>query len=265
MNKNKDLNLPNVQKFLTPAKEAVEQIMLRRKNENLVKKVEDFLLNDIPSHFKGDEPIFYLSRHLATPNFETLRFIELTEPFKLPITIGQDVQDKFVSNNSLKHALGKLTIQKGTSKNGDPIFENHTLVDFNKNTGKQIDEVTLTSGKKLTTFHDELFRHASPTKIEIIDESQWVTRQHRGDMLLYYKKMLALLVVHGIMFEFYEEDDLDFVENILEPAFIEIEKIFEHKPLICELLTPQMEREKNWIAYPDSTEEIIKNELRSKL
>lgn len=85
----------NLGAIFTPIDEAVAEIQRRRRDLPLVKKVQEYLSGDIPEHFTYSKPIFYLSRHIATPNYETLRFIELTQNYDLPRVIGIDPKDKF--------------------------------------------------------------------------------------------------------------------------------------------------------------------------
>lgn len=245
--------LPEVSSLMTSADDALVEITKRRKSPKLFMAVEKYLNNDIPEHFQQNEPVAYLSRHLATPNFETLRFIDEAKKLRIPIVIGEDLDDKFVCNNCLKKSLGKLPILIGHSKNGDEIIEKHTIVDFNKYTGYPINKVKVLSGEMMTNFHREMFKVIAPPGVTVTDESAWVNRQNstdRKNLLSYYKKILSLLIVHGIMFEFYDEEDIEFVDSILRPAFTEVEQKFGLKPLICELLTPKMEIERDWIAYP---------------
>ena len=253
----------DIKKFFTPTDEAVLEIMKRRTDLPLKNHVEDYLCGDIPEHFNGKDPILYFSRHVASPNFETIRYIELSNPYDKPIIIGQDTNDKFVSNNCLKKALGKLSVLKGSSHNGDEIIENFTILNFNENLGKKLCDVKICNGTSLIDFHTKLFRRVCGYEVELIDESVWIDRNHRGDLRAYYEKLLALLITHGIMFEFYEEDDEEeeeFIMNIFEPAFKKVEKIFGCKPLICEVLTPEMDAEREWLAYPDTIYPLI-NEL----
>ena len=243
-----------VHSLLTPFPEAVDEIMRRREDIMLVRKVEEYLNQDIPKHFKQSKPICYLSRHIATPNEETLHFIDIcnSSELSLPIVIGQDIEDVFSSNNTLKRNLGKLPVIKGLSKNGDPIIENFTVVDFNEVHGKKLRDVKTVEGVSLTDFHSSLFDKKSTQNVEIKDESDWVTRNNRGDLLGHYKKFLALMLVHGIMFELYEDEDEKFVYEILLPAYEYIEDMFGCKPLITHLVAPDREFERNWNGYPSS-------------
>jgi hypothetical protein len=61
--------------FYTPLEQAKEEIWKRWRNENLRRKVQDFIDN-IPQPFQ-DAPKAVLFRQVATPNFEFFHFLEL--------------------------------------------------------------------------------------------------------------------------------------------------------------------------------------------
>lgn len=250
-----------VHNLQTPLDKAVQEINKRRSDQNLVNAVREYLNNDIPPHFDQNLPVFYLSRHIATPNEETMRFMQLCRSFdpSIPIVIGQDTEDIFVGNNILKHNLGKLKIQKGYNKNHQPIYEHQTIINFSDAQGIKLKNIETVCNISLIDFHAEMLNRLRPTEVEIADESEWVSRNHRGDLLEHYKKFLALLIVHGIMFEFYEEEDRQFVFNILIPAYKFVQKKFGCKPLITFLVDPTEELEKDWNAYPSSVQPYVEN------
>jgi hypothetical protein len=251
----------DVSKFFTPLPEAVAEIERRRKDPELRRKVEAYLHGDIPEHFTYSKPIFYLSRHIATPNYETLRFIELTEHYELPRVIGVDPFDKFTSNNVLKRSLGKMPVTKGVSRNGDEIIENFTVVDFLKYDGEMLRDVKTTFGEPLLDFHTNLFREIYPTKGMIINEAKWVDNHHRGALVPEYIDVLSLLITHGIMFEFYEPEDREFVQQVLEPTFNFVTSIYGVKPLIVNLVDAEIANTRNWNGYPSVIYQHIKQKL----
>lgn len=249
--------------LLTPLQEAVEELHKRRKDPVLMQKVSEYLSHDIPSHFaKG--PILYLARHVATPNFETLRFLHLVEPIGIPPVIGQDPSDKFVSKNQLKRALCKLPISICASMKNGTCHENIervSIVDFKKADGKQFGNIETLWGGNLVEFHNSLFSALTKQEVEIVDDSAWIDRQHRGDLYLHYKKFLALFVVHGVLFEDYaieDREEMIFIEKVLRPAYEAIEAQFGCKPLIAQLTPTTVESPEFWISYPKKVLDIIR-------
>lgn len=250
----------------TPLDEAIFEIQRRRADESLQRKVRNYLNGDIPAHFNQKTPVCYLSRHIATANEETLHFISRcqTHTPELPIIIGQDPMDTFVPGNTLKHNLGKLPIFTGRTREDKPIYQKITIVDFNEANGKKLSEVRTICSKKLLDFHNNLLELTAPEGYCLVDESEWISRHYRGNLIEHYKHILALLLIHGIMFEFYEEDEDEyFVKNVLIPAFRSVEKEFGVKPLITHLVEPTHTNDKDWNAYPSNLYATIKECLES--
>jgi hypothetical protein len=254
-------NKYNPRDFYTPLEEAVSEIKERRKDPELLKKVHEYLNGDIPTHFNRNQPILYMARHIATPNYEAMRFVELTRPYDLPLVIGQDSKGKFVSHNELKKALGKLPVTKGISKRQDEIIENFTVIDFSCEQGKPFCEIKTKHGKNLVEFHNSFFKHIYPSEIEIADESDWIDRNSRDDIKEQYKRQLALTIAHGVMLESFTETEIDIVEKAIGPAFEEVTAHFGCKPFIVEHIDPDLELTRDWNGYPSILYQFIKRDI----
>jgi hypothetical protein len=256
--------------MITPLSEAVEELERRRKDPVLIQKIESFLKGHIPSYAK-DGPVLCLARHLATPNFETLRFTHLLESLPYRVIISKDTHDRFVTVNPMKRALGKMPIHLGyVRKNNKYVerFQYVSVVDINAVNGKQIKDIRTLWGQPLSEFHDELCKHFFHDKVEIVDDAAWVTEHHRGNLLEHYKKFLVLFLAHGILFEDYLPDDAaeqEFVKKILRPAFVFVEKHFGVRPLVASLNPTLVESDLFWISYPKSVLDIIKNKKSAKI
>jgi len=256
-------DVPELEDFLTPLPLALEELERRQGDKDLQRKIEAYLNNDIPEHF-CDGPILYLARHIATPNFETLRFLHLIEPIGLQTVIGQDVKDKFVPKNLLKKSLAKLPISRGaSSKNGvyHEQFECISIVEFNAANGKRFDEVKTHWGEDLPEFHLRLLKEHVKFPVLVVDDSAWIDRHHRGDLLEHYKNFLSLFLIHGILFEDYALEDKDekrFIIEILKPAFDFIESKFGVRPLIAQLTPTSIESSSFWVSYPHTVKDFIK-------
>lgn len=255
-------NLPDVRDLLTHPKDAVEEMRRRRKDPELAKAVSAFLNDDIPTHFQTEDIFFYLARHLATPNFETLRAKEIADEHNVNLIVGEDLDDKFVSVNYLKKALAKMTFETGRSKTGEVIIEKKTIVDFRKNDGKKLLDVTVDGNNSLHEIHQQLLESYD---IDTYNESDWVARNKEEDMAKFYEKFLALSVTHGIMLEFYAVEDVDFVKTVFRPAFVAVEDALGHRPLICTILEPEEEFERDWLAYPKEVKEDVETLLSKGL
>jgi len=245
-------------KYLTPYPTALQEIGRRSKDLELRKRVEDYLGGDVPSYF-GTAPVLYLARHIATPNFETLRFMHLLQPLGLPIIISQDTKDLFSSRNAMKRALCKMSIcERITSSGGQTSehYRNKTIVDFSTAQGKPLCDITTIWGENLVDFHARLFSTLSGAEPHFVDDSEWIDRNGRGNLLAHYKKFLALFIVHGVLFEDYVIEDSEeeyFVREILGPAFLYVEEKFGVRPLITQLVPSSVESVRFWMSYPKDT------------
>lgn len=255
-----------LKKILTPFPEVIDELYRRQNDPELRRRVEEYLGGDIPAYF-GEKPVLYLARHLATRNFETLRFLSLVEPLELPIIISQDVEDKFVANNILKRSLGKLSICLSIRPKGTEFVEeyrNITIVDFASANGKKFCDIKTLWGEPLSDFHSGLLSRYTREGVIITDDSEWISRHHRGDISEHYKDFLAFFVCHGVLFEDYlisDNEELAFITEVLAPAFSHIEKIFGVKPLITQLTPTTPESGQFWVSYPKEVATIVQEKL----
>jgi len=229
----------------TPLADAVAELRRRRQHTDLMQRVRDYLHDDLPDYLRGPQPALYLARHVATPNFETLRFAELARPFGLPMVIGQDTRDKFVAHNAMKRALGKLPVQRKGEQ-----FEYVTVVDFVTAQGTRLCDVRTLHGQPLPDFHAGLMRAAALDDVQVADDAAWIDRQQRGDLPEHYKRFLALFVAHGVMLENYEAEDAALLREVMQPAFDFVQQEFGVAPLVCDLAAGSGAHPGDWNGYP---------------
>lgn len=250
---------------LTPS-EAVRELRKRAGDKELRRRVEEYLGNDIPEYFK-DGPVLYLARHLASPNFETMRLAHLTEPLGMKTVVSQDTKDMFVSRNHEKRALAKLSVCKKISRNTNGFheqFQNIAIVDFNAAEGKPLCSIETLWGEGLADFHSEIFKRFTNGRIENPDDAAWIDRHHRGNILEHFKHLLPLFLAHGIFFEDYVSQDTHFVKHTLLPAFHFVEKRFGYRPIIARLTPGSMESDLFWLSYPTEVLNIICDRMKKR-
>jgi len=247
---------------------AVAELQKRREDDVLRTQVEEYLNHDIPEYFEG-EPVLYLARHIASPTIQTLRFFTTMRKEGMKTVVGQDPKDIFVSHNQLKAVLGKLPVVIGLYENDGVLteqFQNVTILDFNESNGKKLSDLTTTWGEPLVDFHNDMLRTLGGEHLLIEDDSEWTDRYERGDLLAEYKKLLALFVYHGIMFEDYPMEDSSeeerFVVEILRPAVEHIESVFGVRPLIAPLNPAGPLSTAFWEGYPPEVLDIVQERIK---
>src|SRR5687767_6880263 len=92
-----------VNEIYTPISLIELELSRRRKDKELVKKVEDFLGDYILPELKS-EPKAVLSRALITPNQEFKYFMDIVKEINLE-PLGLEYHDKLVAKNSEKYHL----------------------------------------------------------------------------------------------------------------------------------------------------------------
>ncbi|MEI6400084.1 MAG: hypothetical protein WCO58_01010 [bacterium] len=244
--------------FIYTDPKKVQSILEERKNNTeLIKKVLDFLNEDIPEPLK-DQQRAVLFRQLSTPNYETLRFLTITDGLDLKNLFWEYTEDKFTSNNEYKKSLGKLMFFEGEGKKGGQKIKRSTVIDFNSFNGKKISEVKTLNGMSLLDFHHLLMEKKAPIKPNYFDASQWLSL-HGKTSEEYYDNFLALFITHGVLFENFLMDgsEGDFTFNVFLPAFKRIYEKFGVKPLIVALEPTEVEGSEFWYCHPIETLSFI--------
>ncbi len=255
-----DRNIFN-QIVYTPMSEAIKLLEERRKDPKLVAMVSKLLNGDIPDFFKNKK-YGILGRHIATPNNESRRFIDICKENDLYPVFFEYHDDKFSSNNEFKHSLGQLYIQEKVNKNGNSNVEKITIVDFNLNNGKKLKDIKTLWAEPLIDFHRKLFNiHNYKTEdFHMYNASDWFKNNGGHKASDFYTNFLTLFVYHGILFEnFLTSKDVegDFTESIVLPAINNIINRTGVKPLIVPLEPLDMETDSFWLNHLSKVKEII--------
>ena len=227
-----DRNIFN-QIVYTPLSEALRLLEERRKDPILMAKIDELLKGDIPEILK-EKKCGIFARQVATPNFDTQRFIKIAKDNQLEAVLFEYPEDKFTSKNIFKHSLCQIRVNNGINHKGEYMVEKINIVDLVNNDGKKIKEIKTNWGEPLTDFHRKLFKdYEIKDNITFHDISEWYHRNggHASD---YYVNFLLLFVCHGILFENFlmKEVEGDFTKNILLPTIEKIVNLTGVKPLI---------------------------------
>jgi hypothetical protein len=244
----------------TPLDIAVEELNKRMDDIHLDHVLREYFVHDIPAEIKEVRGAF-LSRSLATPNYETSRFLHIIEGYDdLTPIFWEYYNDKFTPCvNELKHSLGKLSFDGGRDKNGNIMFQNIRIIDFNTNDKKSISAVSTLWDQNMVDFHHELFGDQQSVNKVFYDASNWY-KMYGQTVSEYYKYKIALFVKNGILFEnlmIEHLHELDFIKNVFLPSIIEIHRITGQKPLIVALSPTEIEGDKFWLSYPSVYKEVV--------
>jgi hypothetical protein len=257
----------------TPLQEAITELKKRREDSSLATTIATQLPAGLPSCVNNNELYAFLSRDLATPNYELRRFLSIIDALgELSPIFWEYYGDKYTPNmNETKYYLGNMAFYIGTDKTGNERVQKMKVVDFNTCSGKKFSEVTTLWNQSFIDFHHELitetyfahrsheFRHA-PT---YFDASQWY--KDSGEKVeLYYEYIFYLFITHGILFENFlieDEREREFVKNVFLPAFIRVYEKTGYKPLIVALEPTPIEGKHFWMYYPENVMAYVKNKL----
>lgn len=233
--------------------EAVAEIKKRKTDKELQKKIENFYSRiGIPNAFKNDPPIV-IGRHIATPNFESARFLIIADALEMRPLFLEYHEDKFTSSNAYKKTLVKLPFHEGIGKKGGLKLSYKSVMDINKANGKTLKSLKTDWGENLIDFHHNLFTENYPhiNKSNFYDGSDWFKIQGE-DAKDYYIHMMALFISNGILLENYVLEDPQeqyFAKNILLPTLKTIYRHFKVKPLIVALSPTDVESLEFWSSH----------------
>jgi hypothetical protein len=238
------------------------ELQNRKKNDSTIREAIRKSLKltpDLEKIFDSRKLIFF--RQLATPTHEILHVLSIANKLNLQLIFLEYFDDKFVgSGNTFKRGLGKLPIHTFTTKDDQDIFENCSIVDFNKYTGKSIKDVKTRTGESLIDFHHELFDEITGLDISkmTVDGSSWFSSFSNGSKD-YYKTFLKFFIYEHILAEIFLSTgaEKELSESVVVPAFQEIISEFNERPLILNY-HPELEHYRFfWDCYPSKTTDFL--------
>lgn len=236
----------------TPIEVAKEEIWKRWNDQDLRKRVETALRDDIPATF-SDAPRIVLARQVVSPNFELLNFLDLAKKINLSPFFFEYSSDKFTTKNDDKYYLAKLYFHAGVGKRGGEIVTSKKITDIDKYDGKPFSEMKTLWGDSFIHFHHML---ASPlvseTDIYDISESYKKNGETADKYYFYY---LSLFLCHAVLAENYLLNDnyAVFTQEVFYPNFKKVHDFFGLKPLIVRMVPSEKENDLYWRYYPQST------------
>lgn len=252
--------------FMLSLTDAVKELKRRQGDKTLRARVEEYLSHDIPGYLTK-QPALVLMRYVASPNHEALRFIPLAKSVGLHPVISSDYKDFFSPHTTMKRSLCKMPVihRVTETKTGrHESVEYVTISDCNPKEQVRFNQMTTKWGESFTEFHTKLFRRIVRGSYELGDDTAWIDRHKRGELLEHYKQYLALFIVHGVFCEDYFLDDMeevDFIESVVRPAYDFVYQMFGVPPLMAELTPPSAESETYWYGYSPKVYDILQQKL----
>lgn len=249
----------SVEEIYTPLEVAKEEIWRRWNDKDLRKKVEKYLNNSIPE-IMLDSPRAILARHIASPNNEFIKYLDLAKDIELKPICLEYLEDKFRAENQDKYFLGKMFFCDGIGKKNGKRLEAEKVINFDCSEGKKLVDIRTLQGDNFVDFHHNLFQGIFDEYEEsIIDESLWI-KKNGGGPKFFYEKFFSLFICYGVLFENYLENknEKEFTNNLVIPTFKKVYDIFGVKPLVVKMYPLGSENDLFWRHYPINIIEKLK-------
>lgn len=240
----------------TTLEEAKEEIWRRWNDAELRRRVLEYA-GEVPECM-GQEPYAVLARHLATPNFEAIRFCKLTQSIRIKSVCFEYRDDVFCTNNIDKVLSAKMRFLHGKGRNNGNITTVQKLFSLPDNDNKPLTQIETLNGHPFMSLHHKIL-HSDGSRLEILPVS--ALYEHWGKKpSLYYRKFLSLFICKGILFENFLDDGDEgiFTREIVLPAIQKVTEHFGLKPLIVRLLPEETEADPYWCWYPGHLEAEVK-------
>jgi hypothetical protein len=243
----------------TPHEEARVEILRRREDLDLRRRVEEFLGGPPPG--RPDEPGAFLCRTVQTPNREFFRFMELARSLGLPPHAQEYLDDRFCSMNADKLGAVRMTFHRGVNKRNEAMFRRRVIVEGSAWDGAPYRNLRTKWGENLVHFHHGLLQTFF-AGLTLINESAWYRARglNPGE---FYPAHYARFLCHGVLLETYVETprEAPFIRDVVLPAFSRVISLFGVKPLIVPLLPPESAADPSWTWYGREVEEIVIGKL----
>lgn len=246
----------------TSIEEAREEIWRRWNDEELKKKVLEYLGGDVPEFFLKS-PMSVLARNIATPMNETVRFLEVSTDLGVSPIVLEYAKDTFTTENLAKYYLGKIMFSFGKSLRGEKREMSYDIVDFAKAQEKPLDSIPTAYGENLLNLHHQFFSYSGlDGKIQTFDMSEWCKRRGKGSAEYFYEDFLSLFVCFGVLCENFLLDGSErkLTINVVFPSFRKVCDRFGVKPLVIRLIPKEKESDEGFWCHPKYLKKFLKSE-----
>jgi len=211
----------------TPLNKAIKELKLRRQDESIINRTNEFLGGILPKGFP-DEPPACLLRQVASCRYEDLAFARLAESAGLTPFWPTYLDDSYISINpdKVNYIRMKIKVSENHNHKLKAVRDMNKLDHEKPEMGKLETKYLSDDGTPvlLPDLHLEMRRAVFPQyATNVFDNSAWYKSQ-RLKWSHYYNSIFALFVCHGVMFEDYHDGPnasslAKFTKRVVEPAF----------------------------------------------
>lgn len=195
-----------------------------------------------------------LFRALATPNFETLRFLDLARRAGRPPLILELRNDWFTPTvNVSKRRLGKLRIYRTADSSGTSATRSVSIVSFNERGRQRIRELRCGDGTPFIDLHHDMLSTVAGDELSgrVIDIASLCDAVGPRSQ---YERVFALCTCFGALAETFSRlgPEGAFTDEVVLPAFEATIARFGARPAVTELLPYGSATDPHWESYPAS-------------
>ncbi|MDQ0466237.1 hypothetical protein QO010_004030 [Caulobacter ginsengisoli] len=195
-----------------------------------------------------------LFRALATPNFETLRFLDLARRVGRPPLILELRDDWFTPTVNLsKRRLGKLRIYRTADNSAAGATRSVSVVSFNERGRQRISDMICGDGTPFIDMHHGMLSAVGGEELSgrVIDIASLC--QSDGPRS-HYERIFAFCTCFGALAETFSLSGPEgaFTTEVVLPAFEATIARFGARPAVTELLPHGSATDPHWESYPAS-------------
>lgn len=193
-----------------------------------------------------------LFRALATPNFETLRFLDLARRVGHPPLILELRDDWFTPTVNLsKRRLGKLRICRAIDGSGAGATRSVSVVSFNEPGRQRISDLRCGDGTPFIDMHHSMLSAIAGDELSgrVIDIASLCNPDGPRSC---YERIFALCTCFGALAETFSLSGSEgaFTGQVVLPAFEATIARFGVRPAVVELLPNGSVPDPHWESYP---------------
>lgn len=223
--------------------------LARRRETGLAEEVQKYWGHLGPPFLpRLQNPAAILSRPVATPNYETIKFHSDVMGLQMhPFIL--ELPGKFVSINAEKRHLWRMEF---STEVFGPVQTRLKLFDRQSAEGRIFGAIILESGGSPLDLHRKLLMASIPQHMCVIDMTVWF-QQLKSTFSDYYMRFMMLFLCHAVWFEnFFLSDhrERQLIELVIFPAYKSVVRTFGCRPLIVRFLPEETESSVDWHKYP---------------